>query len=291
MVPSPIAGQNPMGVRALKRWAVFAALAWSPVLVAAQPADAVKSEQFGTVRWDFELGEAKGFVIPATAPADEGSNPWVWYAPTFIGRHPDDSHTWLAKRLLGAGFAIAGVDVGESFGSPAGTNAYAAFYGRVRKDFGLNPKPCLLAQSRGGLMLLNWASENPDRVQCIAGIYAVCNLESYPGLEKAAPAYGTDSATLRQELRRFNPIDRLKSLAEADVPLFFIHGDSDKTVPLEANAGELVARYRALGGPARLEVVAGKGHEVCPEFFESQALLEFLIGKGGREGILGDGQR
>ena len=51
-------------------------------------------------------------------------------------------------------------------------------------------KPCLLARSRGGLMLYAWAVEHPESVGGVAGIYPVCNLASYPGLGRACGAYG-----------------------------------------------------------------------------------------------------
>lgn len=238
------------------------------------------SHQYGAVRLDFQVGDHRAFLIQPSKPAADGTKPWVWYAPTFIGQYPDDSHAWMANQLLDAGFAIAGVEVGESYGSPAGRRTYTEFHDLLVKEYGLDAKACLLPQSRGGLMLLNWAVEHPDQVECIAGIYAVCNIESYPGIDKAAGAYEMDAATLRAHVYEHNPIDRLKPLADAKVPVFFIHGDSDKVVPVEANAGELVKRYQSLGGPARLVLVPGKGHEVCPEFFQAQEFVDFLLHQG-----------
>ena len=61
---------------------------------------------------------------------------------------------------------------------------------------GIDPEPraatkaCLLVRSRGGLMLYNWAVEHPSSVACVAGIYPVCNLDTYPGLKNASAAYG-----------------------------------------------------------------------------------------------------
>ena len=55
---------------------------------------------------------------------------------------------------------------------------------------GSSRKPCLLARSRGGLMAYNWAAEHPESVGGLAGIYPVCNLRSWPGLDKACGAYG-----------------------------------------------------------------------------------------------------
>ena len=146
-------------------------------------------------------------------------------------------------------------------------------------------RSCLLPQSRGGLMLYNWAAENPTRVACIAGIYTVCDLRSYPGLERACGAYGLSAAELAGHLAEHNPIDRLSSLAKAGVPILHIHGDADKVVPLEKNSGELARRYHALGGQVRLIVIPGKGHQVCDEFFHCQELVDFVAAHRG-DGIM-----
>ena len=45
--------------------------------------------------------------------------PWVWYAPT-LADMPGEAEEWMFQRFLDAGLAIAGVDVGESSGSPDG---------------------------------------------------------------------------------------------------------------------------------------------------------------------------
>ncbi|MBN1422578.1 MAG: prolyl oligopeptidase family serine peptidase [Planctomycetes bacterium] len=202
--------------------------------------------------------------------------PWVWYAPTLPG-HPDPSHAWMFRQFLARGIAIAGIDVGESYGNPGGRAVYAAFSRFLEAKRDLSGKAILLPQSRGGLMLYNWAVEDPRRVAAIAGIYTVCDLRSWPGLEKACGAYGMDEATLAAHLAAHNPVDRLKPLADARVPILHIHGDSDSVVPIEKNAGEVVRRIRDLGGSAQLIVVPGKGHEVVPQFFRSQAFADFIL--------------
>lgn len=234
---------------------------------------------FGGDRHDFIFdGNHKAFVILPKGGMTKADRPWIWYAPTLVNNKlPGAELQWLFPRLLQSGFGIAGIDVGESYGNPTGRKIYSQFHAYVIKTFGFSCKASLLPQSRGGLMLYNWAVEHPECVQCIGGIYTVCNLASYPGLEKAAPAYDMPPEALTAHLSEHNPIDRLEPLAEANVPIFHIHGDADKIVPLEKNAGELVKRYRALGGNAQLTIVPGKGHEVCPEFFQSQALLDFFL--------------
>lgn len=265
-----------------------ALLSFSPQPLRAQ----ATSQEYGATRLDFPVPGGNGFVIKPDHAAPDGRKPWVWYAPTFVkakpemGRYPNQALDWLFTRLLAKGVWIAGVDVGESWGNSEGRKGYTHFYKYVRKKFGLPRRPCLLAQSRGGLMLYNWAAEHAHEVGCIAAIYPVTNLQGWPNLggERILKAYGMTVEEMRQHLDKNNPIDRLDPLARAHVPIFHLHGDADKVVPLEANTLELIRRYQGLGGEAQVEVIHGKGHEEVPEYFHSQRLLDFLLqhlGAGG----------
>jgi len=244
-----------------------------------------ESKEYGATRVDFAVPGGSGFVIKPNGSEPAGPKPWVWYAPTFVqatpemGRYPNKSLDWLFTRLLDKGVWIAGVDEGESWGNSQGRKAYTQFYKYVRKEYALSPRPCLLGQSRGGIMVYNWAVEHARDVGCIAGIYPVTNLAAWPNLggDRILKAYGMGETQLRKQLRKNNPIDRLAPLARARVPIFHIHGDADKVVPLEPNTLELARRYKALGGNAEVDVVPGKGHEEVPEFFHSQRLLDFLL--------------
>jgi hypothetical protein len=221
------------------------------------------------------------FLIRARENVSAKSSPWVWYAPT-LPPHPDNSERWMFEQFLAAGIAIAGIDVGESYGSPAGRNLFSALHGEMTKTRGYSSKPVLLGRSRGGLQLLNWAADNADKVAGFAGIYPVCNLTSYPGLAKAAPAYELTLDQLAASLAQHNPIDRLAPLAAARVPLFAIHGDVDKLVPLEANSGLVKERYAALGGKMELIIPPGQGHNMWSGFFQSAELVAFVKTHAGR---------
>lgn len=225
----------------------------------------------------FAVAGRTAFVIPPREDARAPSpTPWVWYAP-ILPKLPGEEERWMFERFTAAGIAIAGIDVGESYGSPEGRRLYTAFHDELTRRRGFSPKPVLLGRSRGGLMTLSWAAEHPDRVAGFAGIYPVCNLSSYPGIAKAAPAYGLTAEALQSRLAEYNPIDRLAGLARARVPLFAIHGDVDRVVPLEANSGELERRYRSLGGPMTLQVPAGQGHNMWPGFFQCPELVDFVL--------------
>ena len=216
------------------------------------------------------------FLILPRQVATRKETPWVWYAPTLPGL-PGTEEKWMFQKFLDAGMAVAGIDVGESYGNPAGRALFAALYEELVQKQGLSKTPCLLARSRGGLMLYNWAVEHPSSVGCVAGIYPVCNLSSYPGINKACGAYGMTEEQLNAMLPEHNPIDRLAPLARAHVPIYHIHGDSDTVVPLEMNSGEFARRYRQLGGVMTLNVIKGQGHNMWSGWFQCQELIDFVI--------------
>lgn len=226
----------------------------------------------------FAFGEHQAFILqPAQSVADGSPTPWVWYAPTRVGSTPNGANDWLFQQLLQRGIAVAGIDIGESYGSPAGRATFSEFYDYATNQANLATKPLLLAQSRGALMLLNWAAENPEKVGAFAAIYPVCDLRSFPGLEIAASAYNMTPEQLGEQLAENNPIDRLTPLAQARIPMFSISGDSDTIAPLSQNSQVVYDRYRALGGQMELVVISGKGHEEIPEYFQSQRLRDFLV--------------
>ena len=223
----------------------------------------------------FRVEGRTAFVIAPDKKSD-GATPWVWYAPT-LPNLPGIEERWMFERFTKAGIAIAGIDVGESYGSPDGRKLFSALHRELTEKRGFAPKPVLLGRSRGGLMTLGWAVENADKVGGFAGIYPVCNIASYPGVPQASGAFRLKPDELAAQLAEHNPIDRLAALAKAQVPLFAIHGDVDKVVPLEANSGEVRKRYQTLGGEMQLIVPAGQGHNMWSGFFQCQELVDFVI--------------
>lgn len=230
------------------------------------------------------VGGRQAFVImPLAENVAEGKPvPWVWYAPT-LPRLPGGHETWMFEKFLAKGIAIAGIDVGESFGSPAGRKGFSELHEVLTTERNFSPTPVLLARSRGGLMLYNWAVENPTKVAGVAGIYPVCNVASYPGIPNASRAYGMTPDELKAALPEQNPVERLKPLAEAGVPVLHLHGDNDKVVPLDANSAMLVERYKAFGGPAEVIVVKDGKHDGWPGWFQNERIAAFVI-----ERALGD---
>ena len=211
----------------------------------------------------FAIEGRTAFLIQPDVKSPKEPMPWVWYAPTLLGL-PGWAEKWMFERFLKASIAIAGINVGESYGSPKGRALYSALHKHLVEKHGL-------------AMLYSWAAENPDKVRCITGIYPVCNIASYPGLPRASGAYELTAEQLKAQLAKHNPIDRLAPLAKAKVPIFHIHGDMDRVVPLDKNSAMIKQRYDKFGGPMTLEVVEGQGHNMWLGWFQSQKLVDFVV--------------
>ena len=240
--------------------------------------------QWGCARMDFGVPAGRGFVILPAKPAREKDRPWIWYAPSFLEKPyplPKELHAWYMRQWLAAGIAIGGVDVGESWGNPAGRAGFTEFHAAAVRRFDLDPKACMFGQSRGGLFAYNWAVEHPSSVRCIGGVYPVCNLRIAAVQEKVCAAYGLPMKQLLAAGAEHNPVERLAPLAKAGVPIFHVHGDEDKVVPIEEHTGELARRYRDLGGKIEVLVIPGKGHEEVSEYFQCPPFLEFFLRQCG----------
>ena len=235
---------------------------------------AANNEKFQWERLKFENRDA--FIIMPDKHI-KTQIPWVMYAPTLRGLPNERDEGWMIKHFLEAGIAVAGINIGESYGSPEGREIYTKYHTFLTTKRAFEQKACLLARSRGGLMLYNWAADNPTKVKCIAGIYPVCDLRSYPGLGRAAPAYGMNPDELEKSLGINNPVEKLKPLANARVPIFHIHGNIDTVVPLKSNSGDVAKRYQILGGKMQLVVPNGQGHNMWKGFFHCQELVDFVI--------------
>ncbi len=219
------------------------------------------SNWHGFTQHDFEVDtRACRVVLPETP---EQGKPWIWRA-RFWGHEPQ---TDLA--LLERGFAVAYMDVGNLYGSPRAVAHWNELYALLTQQYGFSPKPALEGMSRGGLIIYNWAAENPDRVACIYGDAPVCDIRSWPGGLGAGPGSDSDWARCLTEYglteaegKTFegNPIDNLAPLARANVPLLNVCGAADKVVPIAENTDILKHRYEALGGQIRVVSKPDIGH-------------------------------
>tara|TARA_R110002096_G_scaffold16106_11_gene55018 strand:+ start:5715 stop:6500 length:786 start_codon:yes stop_codon:yes gene_type:complete len=230
----------------------------------------------GFTRTDFEVDGRKCILVePKEANA---GRLWVWRA-RFFGHEPQADIA-----LLERGFHVAYCDVGGLFGSPEAVAHWDAFYAEMTGKYRLWGKVALEGMSRGGLIIYNWAAQNPEKVSCIYGDAPVCDFKSWPGgkgegkgsegaWKECLAAYGfTEEEALAY---RGNPIDRLEPLAKAGIPLLHVVGDADDVVPVAENTAIVEARYLALGGSIKVIHKPGVGHH--PHSLEDPTpIVEFI---------------
>ncbi|MCE9630592.1 MAG: S9 family peptidase [Planctomycetia bacterium] len=229
----------------------------------------------------FTVAGRTAFILTAADAAGPPSaaKPWILYSPT-LPAYPDAAEKWMHEQFTKAGVAVAGVDTGESYGSPAWIKAAEALHAEMVRR-GYAKKPALLGRSRGGLGASSWAIAHPELTAGIGGIYPVYDWRTYPGVDKAAAAYGLSPDDLRARAGELCPIERIELIAKAGVPVCIIHGDVDTLVPLGPNSAELKKRYEAAGKGdlVTLIVAEGQGHSFWEGFFRCQELVDFLIAR------------
>ncbi|MCB1062834.1 MAG: sulfatase-like hydrolase/transferase [Verrucomicrobiae bacterium] len=225
----------------------------------------------------FPLGGKEAFLMLPEAGKGAPGMPWIFYGPT-LPPYPDQHERDMHAQFLDAGIAIAGIDVGEAFGSPLAFPHFESLYQEM-VERGFSKKPILLGRSRGGLWVSSWAIAHPERVTAIAGIYPVFDYTTYPGVQRAAPAYGLSPEELLQRQDELNPIRRAGELAAAKIPVYIIHGIDDTVVPLAENSAALEATYEKAGAGDLIEVlkIEGQGHNHWPGFFHCEELIRFVI--------------
>lgn len=234
-------------------------------IVAAPPAVAFPgavSDYHGFEQHELTVDGCKAIVVaPHVARA---GRPWIWRAEFF------DHRPELDVALLGRGFHLAYIEVGNTFGAPSAMRHWDVFYHQLTATYGLSPKPVLEGLSRGGLYIYNWAAANPRCVSVLYGDNPVCDFKSWPGGKGHGPGSPDDwrklisdygFATEAEALAyRKNPVDNLAPLARAHVPIIHLAADADEVVPYEENTVILRQRYEKLGGEIRVIVKHGGKH-------------------------------
>jgi hypothetical protein len=242
--------------------ALALSLATVPASAEARPFPGEKSEYNGFVRHDFVVDGCKTIVVEPKQALP--GKPWVWRAEFF------DAFPGTDIALLGKGFHLVYITVGNTFGCPDALKHWDVLYREMTQTYGLSRKPILEGLSRGGLYCYNWAARNTDKVLCIYGDAPVCDFKSWPagrGKSKGSPAdweklqhdyhFASEAEALAYDK---NPVDNLQPLAAAHIPLIHVYGDADEAVPWEENTGVVKERYEKLGGSITVICKPGVGH-------------------------------
>ena len=209
----------------------------------------------GYARHDFErrIGDAKPHKCIVVEPKEAAEGrPWIWRA-RFFGHQPQADLVLLEK-----GFHLVYCDISGLFGDAVALARWDEFYQYLTTEHQLAEKVALEGFSRGGLIIFNWAAKNPGKVACIYGDAPVCDIRSWPGgfgKGKASPKdwriaiqkYGLTEKEAKASAAAY-PIDNLKPLADAEIPLLHVVGQIDHVVPVAENTDVVEKRYLEMGG-------------------------------------------
>ena len=177
-------------------------------------------------------------VIAPEKPA--AGNPWIFRCDQPEGNSAVD------LGLLARGFHIVVAPIAYNADGPLLGQWNIAYNYLVSKGFAAHP----VVAGRGGATgeVYAWAIENPDK---IAGIYG-------------------ENPILRSSLAKTQPLDNLKPLAEAKVPILHACGSLDPN--LKTQTGEAKKRY---AGKMTVIIDAGRGHyPITPE--NPEKLVELI---------------
>ncbi|WP_459558057.1 SGNH/GDSL hydrolase family protein [Lacunimicrobium album] len=246
------------------------------LLLKGSPISKSESEWKGFQRIDFKLGERKAHLVFPKKMAV--GHPWIWRTEFFGAFDMAD------QMLLKEGWVVAYVDMQNLYGSPIAMEVMDRFHEVVTKEFDLAEKVVLEGFSRGGLYAFNWAALRPEKVAAIYADAPVLDFKSWPGgkgrgpgnakdWERCLKAYGLSEEEAMGYM--LNPIDNLKALAGAKIPIIIVAGDADKVVPVEENTLIVEKRYKELGGEIRVILKPGVDHH--PHSLEDPTpIVEFL---------------
>ncbi|MCS7464404.1 GDSL-type esterase/lipase family protein [Paenibacillus doosanensis] len=238
--------------------------------------DTKVSEWNGYPRTDFTVHGREAIVIAPHVPA--AGRPWIWRTEFF------GAFDYADRALLAQGWHIAYCRLSHMYGCPGAVERMERFREQVRERFALAPQAALFGFSRGGLYAVHYAAAHPERVLALYLDAPVLDIRSWPGglgqgpgsaaeWEDCLAVYGLTEQTAPQF--DGNPLDRLRPIAEAGIPILLISGDQDVEVPLEENAALMAYRMLELGGKTTLIVKPGGGHH--PHSLEQpQPIVDFI---------------
>lgn len=235
------------------------------------------SDWYGYECLNFKLeGISCKLVKPNVTP--DPKKRWFWRA-RFFGAFPNAD--WA---LLDRGWYVAHIDVTELYGSAESNRRFDMLYNFLT-SLGFNKKCVPVGYSRGGLDVYNWAVKNTDKVSCLYLDNPVCDFKSWPGAKGHGPG---DEQSWKNCLKAWNfteeqamaydknPLDNLKPLADAGIPILHLCGDADEVVPADENTMIVEKRYRELGG--HIEVIYKPGAKHHPHCLENpQPIVDFVL--------------
>jgi len=192
----------------------------------------------GFQRHKFQFENREAWIVEPQTPA--AGHPWTWcleWPEQFIRR------TGVAS-LLEAGFHHVHIHA-TGHGNDEDLAVFRRFHAFLT-SLGLAARPGCIGMSFGGLYAFRYAATYPGQVACIYVDAPLCSFRNFPHVCLVERPYGFASL---EEAENYpgQPIflaDKLR-----DVPILYIYGEDDITVPAKDNAVVMIDRLTAAGNP------------------------------------------
>jgi pimeloyl-ACP methyl ester carboxylesterase len=213
-------------------------------------------EGYKGIEFDFEGTPAK-----LIRPNCEPNGKWA-YKTEYFGAFPN-----LEKELLSRGWHIAFNKNFNRWAEPYDLERKVRFMKLMHSEFGLSVKCAMVGMSCGGMYAVKLAAIAPELVACLYLDAPVINLLSCPfglgeGIDTIREEYVSVTGRDLPEMLSYreNPLDKFPILAENNIPILLVCGDSDKVVPYPENGALLDKYYREVGKPIQTHVKQGCDH-------------------------------
>ena len=196
-----------------------------------------------------------------------------WYGGPVFG---DMSHkrTEYAERL-----AHAYCDVANLFGSPEAVRRWNNFHRVMTEDHGLSERVALEGMSRGGLIVYNWAKQNPDRTLCIYADAPVLDFKSWPaGQGKGKGSRKTWETCLKAYGLTEKEAARFKGLPPMDCKVWPMPGSSSGRQGSGGSGSKTRPYGESLSRTGSIEVIRGRVYH--PHLEDPEPLSPFSSGLG-----------
>ena len=209
---------------------------------------------------------------------DKG-HPWIWRA-RFWAHQPQ---TDIA--LLERGFHLVYCNVIELFGNNESVKIWNDFYSLMQRA-GLSKKVALEGTSRGGVYALNWAAENPKKVNAVYLDNSVLDLRSWPGGINNEAKCTDDLEALKrdfqlktyEDLKKFkgSPVNKVKRILKGKYPILILCADADEVVPPAENTLIFEQKVKALNGNITVIHKPGFKHHTH-SFPNPEPIVSFIL--------------
>lgn len=183
--------------------------------------------------------------------------------------------------MVEAGYYLVHIKSPSLFPVPGTMKLWDEFYKLLTGKYNFPSKVILFGLSRGGMYLYSWAMHNPEKVACIYADNAACDYKSVYYQEHMmdkfkvlVKEYGFSSEEEALADTKFNPIDNLKPLAEARVPIIHAAALEDQIVPFDKNTAKVEKLYKEFGG--HIEVITHPGKHHPHGLKDPRPIIEFI---------------